>query len=89
MQRASSTELPNGGVNPLAGLHSQAQVTGDVLLERAAMVTALERQDTDILNAWIEDHPFDYIRVQEMLDLQYELSDTKTRFVRALNFAAV
>ncbi len=86
LQRARQTKPRDGVFHQLLGLSDTARLTGDSLQERAAMVVALERNDVDVLNAWIKEHPDDAEILQRAYDLHDRITDRKARFGRALQF---
>ena len=71
------------------GLLHSARLTGDSLQERAAMVVALERNDVDVMNGWLEDHPEDDDALQKLYDVHHRVNDRKAKFGRAMRFVRV
>jgi len=89
LQRARQTETRDGVFHQLMDLSHTARLTGDSLQERAAMVVALERNDVDVLNAWIAEHPDDAEILQQAFDLKDRVTDRKARFGRSMQFRAI
>jgi len=62
------------------GLLHSARLTGDSLQERVAMVVALERNDVDVMNGWLEDHPEDDDALQKLYDVHHRVNDRQAKF---------
>lgn len=69
MDRAEATERGPD----LAALMSRAAYTQDELQERAALTVAVERQDIDAMNVYLESHPEREPNIQRLIDLRGQL----------------
>ncbi len=89
LERAQRTPPQEVDRHPLADLFHRATLTGDGLQQRAAMVVALERDDVDVLNAWLESHPGDDTALQRLHDLHFVITDRRETIHRAMRFTGI
>ncbi len=89
LERAKRIEYSEAGARELAELARTARTISDPLLERAAMVVALERGDVDVLNAWAENHPAEAPALNELFELERGVGSIEQRFRRAGHFAKI
>jgi hypothetical protein len=83
-QRARSTSTDNR--RELMDMFRSASMMSDGLQQRAAVAVAMERDDVDVLNAWIEANPNDGERLNRLYDLERELNSTAARVHRSMHF---
>ncbi len=88
LQHAHQTEQRDATRQQLMDLWHSARLTGDSLQERATMVIGLERDDRDVLAAWIETHPEDAEPMQHLHEVHNRVHDRREQFGRAMRFRA-
>ena len=81
-----TSEDPAGADGELGTLFKSARRTGDALLERATLATAIDRQDVEVMEAWLDAHPGDERDLVRLADLDRTLNDTATNLMVNLEF---
>lgn len=89
LERAKRTELQEGTKHPLIDVFNSARITGDTLQQRACLVEALARNDVDVMNAWLADHPEDDRALNDLYAISRETVDITAQFNRSMQFRPI